>query len=394
MRAPAKPIPAARPSFARVALSGLYKNRRAYRALAAGVFLSIFFVSTMGLSLYSLLRGSEARYRAQVGMQDAILYRAQAIDPAFLRENGLAEQVGSVYAIGTLASAAMPSSVVIGQMDETAQALLQPTCAQGRLPARPGEIALESSALKQLGLNALVGASISLQLTPFGGETREAAYTLVGVLEEQSAFLQSGAGENAYPAALLFAPNLSRPVPRPRRTACSRCRGPLRSRPFCGNAWTPCAPDAASLQTLYAALARQGYDTAAVSLPLGRRKPLSTGHGLRHGPGAGGVRLGGHCQRLFCRLNARLSRWACCARWARPTADPPPFCPRGAVLFALCTPAAFALSCLAHGWRWARSTFRARWSRPSCCWRPWACCSPANALRARLKPEGLPAKRF
>lgn len=81
MRAPAKPIPAARPSFARVALSGLYKNRRAYRALAAGVFLSIFFVSTMGLSLYSLLRGSEARYRAQVGMQDAILYRAQAIDP-------------------------------------------------------------------------------------------------------------------------------------------------------------------------------------------------------------------------------------------------------------------------------------------------------------------------
>ena len=65
MRAPAKPIPAARPSFARVALSGLYKNRRAYRALAAGVFLSIFFVSTMGLSLYSLLRGSEARYRAE-----------------------------------------------------------------------------------------------------------------------------------------------------------------------------------------------------------------------------------------------------------------------------------------------------------------------------------------
>lgn len=47
MRAPAKPIPAARLSFARVALSGLYKNRRAYRALAAGVFLSIFFVSTM-----------------------------------------------------------------------------------------------------------------------------------------------------------------------------------------------------------------------------------------------------------------------------------------------------------------------------------------------------------
>lgn len=55
MRAPVKSIPAARPSFARVALSGLYKNRRAYRALAAGVFLSIFFVSTMDLSLYSLL---------------------------------------------------------------------------------------------------------------------------------------------------------------------------------------------------------------------------------------------------------------------------------------------------------------------------------------------------
>lgn len=350
MRAPAKPIPAARPSFARVALSGLYKNRRAYRALAAGVFLSIFFVSTMGLSLYSLLRGSEARYRAQVGMQDAILYRAQAIDPAFLRENGLAEQVGSVYAIGTLASAAMPSSVVIGQMDETAQALLQPTCAQGRLPARPGEIALESSALKQLGLNAQVGASISLQLTPFGGETREAAYTLVGVLEEQSAFLQSGAGENAYPAALLFAaepfpagsaPQTHRVLTLPRPASFPAV---LRERLDALRGQTPQA-----LQTLYAALARQGYDTAAVQAFLwGGESPYLLGMVCAMGLALAACAWAGIASAFSARLNARLQQVGMLRALGATHRQIRRLFAREALwLFALCAPAAFALSCLA-----------------------------------------------
>ncbi len=348
MRAPAKPIPAVRPSFARVALSGLYKNRRAYRALAAGVFLSIFFVSTMGLSLYSLLRGSEARYRAQVGMQDAILYRAQAIDPAFLRENGLAEQVGSVYAIGTLASAAMPHSVVIGQMDETAQALLQPTCAQGRLPARPGEIALEASAFKQLGLNAQLGASISLQLTLFGGETREAAYTLVGVLEEQSAFLQSGAGENAYPAALLFAaepfpagsaPQTHRVLALPRPASFPAV---LRERLDALRGQTPQA-----LQTLYAALARQGYDTAAVQAFLwGGESPYLLGMVCAMGLALAACAWAGIASAFSARLNARLQQVGMLrALGATRRQVRRLFSCEALILFALCAPSALALSC-------------------------------------------------
>ena len=338
-----------RPSFTRMALSGLRKNRRAYRTLALGIFLSIFFVSAMFTSLYSLLRASEARYREQTGAQDAIVYHAQAVSPAFLLENGLARQAGSLYVVGMLSSESLPNApgVAVGQMDETAQALLQPACAQGRLPARPGEIAMEASALKRLGLGAQTGARVSLNFAPSGAQPFAAEYTLVGVLEEQSAFIHDGAtpGASAYPGALLFAaepfpsgavPDVHRVLSLPEPSSfLSAVRSALRDE-------TPQA-----VQALYEALARQGISAASVQIfsPRGANSAILLTV-LALGLSMAACAWAGIASAFSALLGARLNQVGMLrALGATRRQVRRLFSCEALILFALCAPAALALSC-------------------------------------------------
>lgn len=105
-------------------------------------------------------------------------------------------------------------SLVLGYYDAQAAEFLQRRCLQGRMPAKPGEIAIERSALNRLRLEAELGETIELELrVPKGNgefldKTVKKRYMLVGILNEQSGNMRNSEGYSdysyiSYPSALV-----------------------------------------------------------------------------------------------------------------------------------------------------------------------------------------------
>ena len=104
-----------------------------------------------------------------------------------------------------------------------------------------------------------------------------------------------------------------------------------------------------ALQTLYAALARQGYDTAAVQAFLwGGESPYLLGMVCAMGLALAACAWAGIASAFSARLNARLQQVGMLRALGATHRQIRRLFAREALwLFALCTPAAFALSCLA-----------------------------------------------
>lgn len=112
------------------------------------------------------------------------------VTDAQLRDSGLFDKIGHVYVTASIRD----TTEYTGYYDETADALMYRRCVEGRLPEAPGEIAAERSALDRLALeNAAVGDTFTWVMQPVDGKAEERAFTLVGILSEQTAYLNQGA---------------------------------------------------------------------------------------------------------------------------------------------------------------------------------------------------------
>ena len=101
------------------------------------------------------------------------------------------------------------TEVFFGYYDETAEDLMYRQCLEGRMPEAVGEMAAERSALDKLGLEeASVSDTFTFDMQPFDGLSEKRAYTLVGILNEQSPYLDHsswygvGYGTDKFPAVL------------------------------------------------------------------------------------------------------------------------------------------------------------------------------------------------
>ncbi len=170
----------------RVARANLKHNRKAYFSLAIGIFLAVYLASFSVLCIEGTLRANEEKMARRVGWADTLLPDSPAITDDQLRGSGLFDQIGSVYVTASVED----SKVYTGYYDETAEALMYRHCIEGRLPEAPGEIAAERSALDKLSLeDAAVGDTFTWTMRPFDGESQERTFTLVGILSEQSVYL-------------------------------------------------------------------------------------------------------------------------------------------------------------------------------------------------------------
>lgn len=59
------------------------------------------------------------------------------------------------------------------------------------MPQQPGEIAAEISALRDLGINAAVGDTLTLELAAFDGQTVSGTFTVVGLVDSYTAVWRS-----------------------------------------------------------------------------------------------------------------------------------------------------------------------------------------------------------
>lgn len=170
----------------RVARANLKHNRKAYFSLAVGIFLAVYLASFSVLCIQGTLRANEEKMARRVGWADTLLPNRSWITDDQLRDSGLFDQIGNIYVTASVED----SKVYTGYYDETAEALMYRQCMEGRLPEAPGEIAAERSALDKLALeDAAVGDTFTWTMRPFDGESQERTFTLVGILSEQSIYL-------------------------------------------------------------------------------------------------------------------------------------------------------------------------------------------------------------
>lgn len=187
----------------RIASAALRTNRKSYAALMIGIFLSIFLVASMCLGVHGLFMANEARRDARLGSQDAFWLYCEETDET-LMATGLYSAIGHVY----IPAVHNDTATSVGYYDEAAAAYLNRTFIEGRMPQAPGEIAMEDSALARLRLeNVGVGDALTLTLTPVDGAEEVRTFTLVGVMENQSANMQGYADYTSpymqFPAMLI-----------------------------------------------------------------------------------------------------------------------------------------------------------------------------------------------
>lgn len=201
----------------RLALGSLRTHGRQYIALTLGIVLAIFFASGMLLMGGSMIHTLREQHNQRVGSQDVALLDAEQVTPEMLIQEGWAQQVGSIYVLGEVSltdATFREPSLVLGYYDAQAAEFLQRRCLQGRMPAKPGEIAIERSALNRLRLEAELGETIELELrVPKGNgefldKTVKKRYMLVGILNEQSGNMRNSEGYSdysyiSYPSALV-----------------------------------------------------------------------------------------------------------------------------------------------------------------------------------------------
>ena len=188
-----------------IAGAGLRAHKRQYVSLVIGIFLSIFMVCSLCIAVQGVVLAGRAKVTARVGQEDGFALDEDVSDET-LMQSGLFERVGNVYVTANIKD----SQCYIGYYDDSGDELLSRRCAEGRLPERAGEIAMERLALEQLRIECAVGDKVSLELLPIDGVAAETrAFTLVGILTEQSAYLDVTSFSNApgqvlkFPSALI-----------------------------------------------------------------------------------------------------------------------------------------------------------------------------------------------
>ena len=186
----------------RVANANIRINRKAYISLFLGVLTAVFLATATSLCAWGTIRGHEEQMAQRVGWMDMFTLGNDDITDEQIRRSGFFEEIGHV----TVTAAAEGKPVCAGYYDETAERLLNRTVREGRLPEKPGEIAAEKSALARLDLeDARVGDRLTLEMKPIGGIGGEKTFILVGILNEQTKYLETYSEEEGmrFPALLV-----------------------------------------------------------------------------------------------------------------------------------------------------------------------------------------------
>ncbi len=170
----------------RIASAGIRVNKRGYTALALGIMLSIFFITSLCLLFAGVIHATDVRANEKTGWQDAFYLDGEATDAQLLEMGYFTEDIGHVTVTGRVEG---NGDVYLGHYNETAARLLARKLVEGRFPAVPGEIALERSALEILRLNQGVGDTVTWTVTPVDGLPETRSYTIVGILAEQTSYI-------------------------------------------------------------------------------------------------------------------------------------------------------------------------------------------------------------
>lgn len=173
-------------TISRMASARLKTERKSYLSLAIGVFLSLFLVSTMCLIVQGLYLQQHRETVARVGDIQCMHLDGGDTDEQVFIDSGLFDRIGHVYISGGVSS----TNFYLGWYDQAGQDIAKRRALEGRMPTQAGEIAMEQSAVDALCPDTNIGDTVELAITPFSGTEEKRAFTLVGILTDQSTYLR------------------------------------------------------------------------------------------------------------------------------------------------------------------------------------------------------------
>lgn len=188
-------------TYSSLAAARLRANKRQYVSLALGIFLSIFLVSTLVLSVYGIYQAELRKRYDRVGCLDMVMLDNAVATEEDLRSFEEVERLGRAYISGIVTGC----NVYAGYYDDTGLSLMDLRPVDGRLPETAGEIAVEASAMDVLEVSWNIGETVELDITPVDGIAEKRSFTVVGILPERSVHLSmaDNGGLNQFPALLL-----------------------------------------------------------------------------------------------------------------------------------------------------------------------------------------------
>ena len=168
-------------TYSSMAAARLRANKRQYRSLVLGIFLSIFMISTLVFSVWGIYQAELQKRYDKVGYLDFVI-----LDNNIVTE----EEVRSFDEFGTFGHAYISCivtdrNVYVGYYDEVGLSLMNLEPVEGRLPEAAGEIAIEASAMDVLEVSWRIGEAVELDITPVDGSPEKRSFTLVGILPER-----------------------------------------------------------------------------------------------------------------------------------------------------------------------------------------------------------------
>ena len=172
-------------TFSTMAAARLRANKRQYLSLVLGIFLSIFMVSTLVLSVWGIYQAQLQQRYDTVGYIDLVLLDNAILEETDVHEMGSFETCSHACITGIVTD----RNVYVGYYDDAALPMMNLNPVEGRLPEAAGEIAMERSAMDILEGNWNLGESIEIEITPVDGTPEKRSYTLVGILPERSQHL-------------------------------------------------------------------------------------------------------------------------------------------------------------------------------------------------------------
>ena len=182
-----------------LALRNIKQHKKQYAAMAAGIILALIFAS--GLTYFGFCYKSSINIMQleKLGGEDKIIMHTEENVVNGAQAQGLIDQTGWAHLLGYLYTTGdkyRKNGATVAWLDDTAKKLANPVLLSGTWPEKEGEIAIEQTAMAQMGLEATAGDKITVQMQLQNGnalldKTVEKTYVLTGILKNKRSNIAS-----------------------------------------------------------------------------------------------------------------------------------------------------------------------------------------------------------
>ena len=198
-------------TYTSLAMGNLIKKKKQYLVMIIGIILSMIFSSGIIYFAYSIYSTAAQKNATELGYYDMFFSDYDEQFFAELEHSRAIEEIGYGYVLGYALTdeADLLSGTAVAKLDKVSQELVNPTFISGTYPQSKGEIAIEQTALLQMGITAKAGDKITLKFKVQNGsellpEIKEKTYTLSGIMSDKRNNVASGFEEKRIlPAAFV-----------------------------------------------------------------------------------------------------------------------------------------------------------------------------------------------